>query len=243
MAHAFDMPRFQNRRNVPSSAGVSDELFIREALRVYERYATEVVEGLDICPWASRARADGRVATRFVLASSQPEEEALEVMLEVANDPLLEVGLVIFPKLMLDRRGFDALVTVLRRRDGERWPEGRAPLVLASFHPEAEPHTETPYRLVPFLRRTPDPTIQLVRHSVISALRKPGESGTDYVDLATVDLKALLAMKKRPPLHERVAINNLDTVQREGVDRVRAIFDDILADRNRSYAAFGVPAR
>lgn len=226
-----------------SSAPVHEDELTKEALRVYERYATEIVEGFDICPWASRARADGKVATRVVLADADAEGPALDVVLAVASDERLEVGLVIFPRLMIDRRGFDAFVAALRLRDAERWPNGRAPLVLAPFHPDADPNTETPYRLVPFLRRTPDPTIQLVRHSVLSALRKPGESGTDYVDLATVDLKALLAMKKKPALHERVAANNLDTIKREGVDAVRAVMDDILADRNRSYARFGVPAR
>jgi hypothetical protein len=228
---------------VPSSGPVSDELLIREALRVYERYATEIVEGFDICPWASRARAEGKVSTRIVLASSHAEAPALDAIEEIANTKHLEVGLLVFPKLMVDRRTFDAFVASLRTRDAARHPEGRAPLVLASFHPEAEPQLETPYRLVPFLRRTPDPTIQLVRHSVLDALRKPGESGTDYVDITTVDLKALLAMKKRPPLHERIAMINLETVQRVGVDHVRAVLDDILRDRNAAYEKLGVPAR
>jgi hypothetical protein len=230
---------------MPSSARVSDEQLIREALRVYERYAIEVVEGFDICPWASRARAEGKVETKIILAETQAEADAqaLDAILGVAGTSHLEVGLLVFPRFMVDRRTFDAFVASLRARDAERSAGGRAPLVLASFHPEAEPHLDTPYRLVPFLRRTPDPTIQLVRHSVLDALRKPGESGTDYVDLATVDLKALLATKKRPPLHERIAMINLETVQRVGVDRVRAVMDDILRDRNESYARFGVAAR
>lgn len=223
--------------------GVSDDELIREALRVYERYATEIVEALDICPWATRARETGKVATRVVLEAGDPAEAALDVVLDVANDTRLEVGLVIFPRFAIDRRGFDAFVAALRTRDAERWPNGPAPLVMAPFHPEADPNTETPYRLVPFLRRTPDPTIQLVRHSVLAALRKPGESGTDYVDITKVDLKALLAMKKRPPLHERVAANNLETIVREGVDAVRARLDDILADRDASYARLGIPPR
>lgn len=230
---------------MPSSARVSDEQLIREALRVYERYATEIVEGFDICPWASRARAEGKVTTRIMLATTTAaaEGEALAAIAEVASATHLEVGLLVFPQLMADRRAFDGFVASLRTRDAERWAEKRAPLVLASFHPQAEPQLDTPYRLVPFLRRTPDPTIQLVRHSVLDALRKPGESGTDYVDITTVDLKALLAMKKRPPLHERIAMINLETVQRVGVEKVRAVLDDILRDRNESYAKLGVPAR
>ena len=97
-----------------SSASVHEDELTKEALRVYERYATEIVEGFDICPWASRARADGKVATRVVLADADAEGPALDVVLAVASDERLEVGLVIFPRLMIDRRGFDAFVAALR---------------------------------------------------------------------------------------------------------------------------------
>ena len=52
------------------------EALRREALRVHARYASEVVEALDFCPFSAPARAAGRVQTR-VLFGREPSLDAL----------------------------------------------------------------------------------------------------------------------------------------------------------------------
>jgi hypothetical protein len=49
-----------------------------------------------------------------------------------------------------------------------------------------------------------------------------------------------LSTVSTPPLATRVARNNARTVSQLGVAQVTALFDNILRDRNRSYAALGL---
>lgn len=217
---------------------------IAEARRVYGRYATEFVEDLRMCPWAARSRAEGHTEERYLLCEQPDDGAALEAIDAFAKDRRIEVGLVIFPRLSLGRPEFERWVARLRELDTARCRPERPEMALAAFHPDAEPNAETPYRLVPFIRRSPDPLIQCVRSSILDDLRKE-EHGTNYVDPKGKDLLALFRslQEKRPPLHERVAEMNRETLLGLGIERARALLDDILADRDRSYARFGVAAR
>jgi hypothetical protein len=113
---------------------------------------------------------------------------------------------------------------------------------IADFHPDAPADLGSPARLVPFIRRSPDPTLQLVRHSVLLAARHGERSGTRFVDAALIASGALdeLQEQGREPLHARLARENYTSVQRLGIDRVATVFDDILRDRDRSYARLGL---
>ncbi len=223
----------------------SDEsALLAEARRVYGRYATEFVEGLKMCPWAARSRADGHTVEHYLLGEAPDEQAALAAIRAISDDPNVEVGLVIFPTARLDRPHFERWVAHLRELDKARCRPERPAMALAAFHPDAEPHTDTPYRLVPFIRRAPDPLIQCVRVSVLDALRRD-EHGTNYVDPKGQDLMALFRslQNRKAPLHERVAETNRDTLLEFGIARATALLDEILADRDRSYARLGVPPR
>lgn len=223
-----------------------DPEFLEEARAVYRRYAVEFVEGLRMCPWAERSRADGHTREHYGFASGadEAEREALDALQDLGDDESIEVGLVIFPRLSLDRADFERLVASIRERDVARNRPARAPMALAAFHPDATPNAETAYRLVPFIRRSPDPLIQCVRVSILDDLRK-GDRGTNYLDPTGQDLLALFRslQEKKPPLHERVAEMNRETLLKHGLDRAEALLDAILADRDARYARFGVPPR
>ncbi|MFO0692390.1 MAG: DUF1415 family protein [Polyangiales bacterium] len=221
----------------PSEA--RDAALVAEAKRINLRYVVEFVEAYNLCPWAERARLDGHVAQRVCLDDDLSLEGPLAIVDEVARDPSIEVGLLIFPRLDVDRREFERFVGRLRTGDAARAGLGGPALAMAAFHPVAEPATDSPYRLVPFIRRSPDPTIQLVRRSVLDAIRRPGDHGTDYVDPTKVDILEFLSKKRRPPLHERVAQANLETLVELGLDRACAVLDAIVEDRDRAYAALG----
>jgi hypothetical protein len=220
---------------VDPNAGYEAAL-IAEAIRVHDRYVLELVEALKICPWAERARLEGRTRQRVLLGRELEIEPALEAAAELGADRSLEVGFLLFPQVDVGRLPFERFVSELRRVDAARSGIEGPPMAMAAFHYDAEADLGAPHRLVPFLRRSPDPTVQLVRRSVLDALRGPGDHGTAFVDPTKVDLADFLAKKKRPPLHERVATMNLETVRALGVERLEAILRDIRADRDASYA-------
>jgi len=214
------------------------EALERETRRIYARYQVEVVEAFGFCPWAARAREDGEVEVRVVLddddALATDPAAALDAVEAHAARAHVAVGLVVFPRVQASREQFARFVALLRERHADA--HGRSPpMALAEFHPDAAPDLGAPARLVPYLRRSPDPTIQCVRLSVLSALRR-GEEGTDYVDLSTTSLAELLARPVRKPLHERVAERNLEIVRDRGVEAVEAALADIRADRDAAYA-------
>lgn len=220
----------------------TDALLVAEALRVYRRYEMEVVEALNLCPWAARARADGQIAERVILGATLELRESLAAVEEVAAQRDVEIGILIYPHGEDNRAGFERFVARLVEADSARRQVGATPFAMAAFHPEAEPDLGDPERLVPFLRRTPDPTIQLVRRSALERVREGYTDGTQFVDIQLLDARHLTAEDTRP-LRARIAQANSRTVSRVGVNGVRSLFAEILRDRDDSYGKLGLPAR
>jgi hypothetical protein len=204
-----------------------------EALRLYRRYEREIVQGLGLCPWAVRARREGHVAERVLLCAEPDVPATVAAVGALGADPKVHIGLLLFPRLVLARHTFQRFVSHVR---DEAARQGDLTMAVAAFHPDAEPDPTTPERLVPFLRRTPDPTIQLVRTSVLDQVRGSQPHGTGYFDPATIDLGALMDAKPEVPLHQRVAEANLARVREVGIEHVCALADDIRRDRDRTYA-------
>jgi hypothetical protein len=213
----------------------------RECLRVYRRYAIEIVEALGFCPYAERSRREGHTREVCMPGRGLELSRGLEVATAIAKDENIEIALLIFPRVTEPRVVFARFVESLRA--AHQRSAGGLVMAMEGFHPEAEPDLHAPERLVPFVRRTPDPTIQLVRLSVLDRVRRATPAGTSFFDPSHMNLDALLQAPTQKPLHERIATTNHETVQRLGVERVRALLDDILRDRNESYAALGEPPR
>jgi hypothetical protein len=208
----------------------------REALRLYRRYALEVVESFDLCPWAASARRDGRVAERVILAEN-PQEPSQSVSALGALEPDLksEIGIFIYPDLKVDRLAFETFVRTLRERYAARHPVGEIPFAMAAFHPDAHADVGDADRLIPFLRRTPDPTIQMVRQSALNRVRGNSQEGTRFFDLA--NLERLPFPEKAPlSLRQRIGQANLEATLKIGVETLEGVLLDIQSDRDRSYA-------
>jgi hypothetical protein len=62
-----------------------------------------------------------------------------------------------------------------------------------------------------------------VRISVLEAIRSG--SGERYVDPSSLTLEQLLALRTPQSLSDRIAEDNLDTLQRAGPDPVEALLD------------------
>jgi hypothetical protein len=215
--------------------------WMREAVRLHRRYQNEIVDAFGLCPWADRATQDGRVRERVLLQTDATSMAAsLSVIDEWMSDGGADVGFLIYPRLTLGRQGFHEFAARLRDADGPRHELGSVPFVFAAFHPDAAPETSDAERLIPFLRRTPDPTLQLLRASTLDGIRSGAAQGTQFLDMAS--LGAVMSGTAQAPLRERIARANLDTATRVGIHVMRERLDDIRRDRDETYRALAARA-
>jgi hypothetical protein len=213
-----------------------DDRWIQEAERLYRRYQLEIVEACGLCPWAERARQDDRFRTRVLLQQDpRATGDATGAIDALMTDPRAEVAVLVFPRLRVGRLEFERFVAHVRDAESERHPLGCIPYVFAAFHPEATPDSSDAERLIPFLRRTPDPTIQLLRSDVLERVRSSTPQGTQFVDMRA--LESLESDGKGAPvsLRQRIARTNLATVERIGIGEVARRMDAIVADRRAAY--------
>lgn len=213
----------------------ADEALSREAIRVYRRYQEEIVESLNLCPWAERTRLEGRVQERVVLTRALELGAALHAVEGLAADPAIEIGLLLFPLATTTMTAFERFVSRLSAAEVERHPIGTAPFAMAAFHPDAQPDLADAERLIPFLRRTPDPTIQLVRCASLERVREGFQEGTAFVDINAIAARVVTS-EDTLPLRTRLARANEKTVRRVGVAELERRFGDITRDRNAAYA-------
>lgn len=218
---------------------MSPEDLERITLQVYRRYEVEVVEGLNLCPWAKRAREDGRVVPLVMPQRDDDPAPAAAQLRELAPQSHVDIALLIFPLIDLDRQSFDRFVAELRRVDEPQWELGHVPFALAAFHYEARRDSSRAERLVPYIRRSPDPTIQVVRRTVLDDLRRGPAEGTQFIDLSNFSIDDLPRPDQKP-LRERIAIQNQNTLEELGYEAFDALIDDIKRERDelhRRYAA------
>ncbi|MDD9968774.1 MAG: DUF1415 family protein [Myxococcales bacterium] len=215
---------------------------IAEAQRLYHRYATEVIEHFGFCPWAQEARRGGQV--RVHVGLGRPEvADVLSTMATLAKSERIAIGLLVFPEATLGRVEFQHFAAEVRAADRDTHGEQSPTWAVADFHPDARPDLENAERLVTFIRRSPDPTLQLVRHTVLSHVRKSDVGGTKFVDPVAVDLSDFVGKEgvMSTPLHTRIAQRNLATVHDAGVAAIEQRIEEILSDRDDAYERLGLP--
>jgi len=222
--------RVLDRTRGSTSDAQADERLIAETTRLYRRYQTEVVEAFNLCPWAKRAREDDRVVLWVCLESLPTGHTLLPILDQWERDDSVEIGIALFPNFAGDRRAFERLATDTMRADADRRHLHSAPFVLAAFHPQAPLSLDSAERLIPYLRRTPDPTLQVVRVSSLERVRNGETSGTQYVDPSQLDLTKLQVTR---PLRERIAEANLATVDQDP-ERLAKVIDLIQSDHRSS---------
>jgi len=212
---------------------------IAEALRIYRRYQVEFVEALCLCPWAERARLDGRVSEQVILHWDDFISNTLSVVDQFAAHSDIEIGLIIYAGLRCERSDFERRVASVIDADRERYSLHSPPFAFAAFHPDAQAVVSHAERLVPFLRRSPDPTIQLVRVSALTRVRQGTSEGTAFFDPRTINVKKP-PPKREEPLRERIARANLQTITKLGPDHAEAILQSIFSDRDSAYSRIGL---
>jgi len=206
---------------------------IAAALERNDRYVREFVEAFNLCPYAKRTRETGRLHRVVLLEESEAAGEALVraiEKLEAMPPETVDVALMIFPALPAGKDAFVAfeqMVATARETMQSRHPGGDTPFYCVAFHPDFAEDLSDEHRAVRFIRRSPDPTVQLVRASVLRAVR--GSGSTDYVDVKAMSAAELMAVTAPLSVSDRIGGANLRTLETEGPPRLRALLAEIHA--------------
>jgi hypothetical protein len=207
-----------------------------EATRLHYRYQLEIVEACGLCPWAERARVGDNFRSRVLFQTDAREVGAsLAAIDDFIADPRADVAVIVYPRLRLGRLEFERFMGTIRDADAARHSLGGIPFVCAAFHPDAVADASEAERLIPFLRRTPDPTIQLLRTTLLERVRNGTPQGTQFVDMRALNDEA--AMRTPMSLRERIATTNLATAERMGLAELGRRMDGIAHDRMTTYRA------
>jgi hypothetical protein len=175
-----------------------------------------VVERFDLCPWAAPATARGEV---WIEACDEADVDATLARFAATDDAV--VGLCVLPHFAGD-------LTALRRLRARlnEAPIGTT-LALAEFHPDAPLDNDNPQRLIPFLRRSPDPLLQAVRHTTLATLRRP----TAVLDpTAQASILAGHPVAVREDVGDRIAAVNFARMASDGASLAAAL-DELIAMR------------
>lgn len=210
-----------------------------ESLRLHLRYQQELVEGFNLCPWAKAARLTGN--TVALVDDGRPLLEQLHDAAQLTS----EIVFLILPAYHGGRVDFEELVAQLIAEDAKCHRDSSPPFAMAAFHPAPLTREVTELSaegLVPYLRRSPNPTIQLVRLAALERVRQGEPTGTSFVDASQIDFTQLLASgtPNRPSLRHRIASANHATVRGSGGVALQELLDDILADRRRTHVRLGL---
>lgn len=200
---------------------------LAEVRRIFDRYLVEIVEAYGLCPWARPARLGGEVAVEVLWG--EPTADAWAAAGEaLLSRPETRVAMVVAPESAVTPGELRAA----RDHVGSRLKHAG----IAHFHPDAELDLATPARLVPFLRRSPDPLLQLVPFALLESVR--AEPPT--VDrLLQAQMLGGQAASLRGDVADRIAEDNHARVTSETAAIV-ACLDDIARDRRESYARAGI---
>lgn len=217
------------------------------ALARNERYVREFVEALGLCPYAQRCRETGRLHRAvLLLEGGAPDSAAFSAaaaaidaaiaQVEELPEESVEVALLILPALVPAlssgreaTHAFERLVALARDRMQERHAGGDTPFYCVAFHPDFGQDLADEHRAVRFIRRSPDPTLQLVRAHVLRAVRGADPGGSRYVDASNLSTAALLALAAPLSVSERIALANLRTLHNEGPESLAALLAAIRA--------------
>lgn len=218
---------------------------IAAALARNDRYLHEFVEALNLCPYSRRCRESGGLQRAVLLERGGPPGaagfDAAVLAIDAAIDRFerqpsesIEVALIILPALdavlargVAGARAFENLVHAVRQRVQRRHVRGTEPFYCVPFHPDFQEDLANEHRAVRFIRRSPDPTVQLVRTALLLGARHADPSGTHYVDNAGLSVAALMALSAPVSLASRIAQANLRTLHAAGVAPLRALLAEI----------------
>ena len=190
------------------------------ALARNDRYLREFVEALELCPFARKCRESGRLARRVLRGGRPAEATAAAVRdLEATAEEQVEVALLIYPEFAGDLRRFEEFRDEVRR--------ALRLFYCVAFHPELPMDLSDANRAVSFLRRSPDPTLQLVRVTTLDRVRSGRPAGSVYLDPSKLSAEELRSLQPALSVSEQIARANLRTLQRHDAARLASLLADL----------------
>ena len=195
--------------------------------RVLDRYIVEVVETYELCPWAKPARTGGELAVD-VLWGEPTLEQWIAAGERLLALPATRVAMIVAPELATR----PAELRALRDRVAARIPSAG----IADFHPDAAIDLASPARLVPALRRSPDPLLQLVPIALLDSVRAAPPAAQRPQQ---AQMLGGLAAPSRGDVADSIAAANHARIAANAAAFTAAL-DDIADDRRRSYARVGI---
>jgi hypothetical protein len=200
-----------------------------EVRRVLDRYLIEVVESWNLCPWARGTRQNDELRLEICWGPTCEIDTACELVRQGFAACSAKVVMLVCPELRGDHR----VLTRLRDGVARQLPDTG----VAAFGPAGTLDLRSPGQLVPLLRRSPDPMLQLMPFSILDPIR----SQVQPLRL-TEQLCALTGQSSPPPpsVAEAIALRNHAAVIADHAQRLLFVLADIAADRARSYARLGI---
>src|SRR6185437_6012660 len=112
--------------------------------------------------------------------------------LEARPDGEVDIGRFLFPKLKIEWRPWERFGSEVRRACDQK-RGGPLAYFMAAFHPEMPMDLANADRAVSFLRRSPDPTIQLVSSAATDRARDAARDGKELSRvIAEAGLRAVM---------------------------------------------------
>lgn len=172
-----------------------DEGLIADALARNDRYLREFIEALAICPYARTCRETGRLHREVILQTEPTAAPLVQRIIELSAQTYadVEVGLLILPCLRMSASDFDRFVRGIQRTYQQQRPPGTSGYFVVAFHPENDLRLDNPDVAVRFMRRSPDPTIQIVRPEAIARICGDRDREIMSRNIAEAGLRAVLA--------------------------------------------------
>ena len=192
------------------------------ALARNARYLREFVEAFSLCPYAKRCRESGKLHRRVLLESAEAVSAIAEI--EALPPAAVEVALLIFPRFDGGVRAFETFRGEVLEQMARAHAGQEPPFFCVAFHPELPMDLADPHRAVHFTRRSPDPTLQLVRVSVLREIRGDRTGGSTFVDASRLTAAELMGLEAPVSVSDRIAEANLESLRRAGPERLAAAF-------------------
>lgn len=197
-----------------------------------DRYLVEVVEAWSLCPWAYNARTRGELDVAIQWGATVELTALAELARRGLAVPGARVIMLVFPELAGGMRAIEAL----RNGIAVRVPEAG----VAAFGPHGAADLSTPARLVPLLRRSPDPMLQLVPFPILDELRGSAHAAEPSPRNAQALALAGHGAPPAPSMVDGIARRNHAVVALDRAEQLQRTIEDIARDRAVSYARAGI---
>ena len=165
-----------------------------EAVRARTRaWLTEVVIGLELCPFAKPVHVKGQIRY-FVSQAQTPEELLQDLLLELhglslADPALVDTTLVIHPRALSDFSEYNDFLSVVEFALQDLGFEGK--LQVASFHPDYCFAGNSADDMANYVTRSPYPMLHLLREASVDRAVAVFPDASKIVDKNIATLRSL----------------------------------------------------